>query len=166
MDGEEQVPDHESVAFSGTQVVLTVEKVGLKDAKEGYVNPFCTITVASGGTGAVVEGEPPQDTAFAVLREPQHVVFDHKVTLRNSLERLQQLPGVGIFIEMKHYKPKTEKVSCKCYGFMELDELKDGPVVLEVLKSEKPTDFARKGKPKRLSVKDLYMHLTVELTQK
>jgi len=154
------------VAFSGTQIAITVEKIGLKDAKENYMNPYCRITVAGAGSGRCPDGEVPQDTSYAVRRDPQYLVFDQTITLRTPLEHLEQIPGVAIFIELQHFKAKSDKVSTKCYSFMELDELVDGPVVLEILKCEKPTDFQRKGKPKRLSVKDLHMHVSVQLTQK
>jgi len=86
--------------------------------------------------------------------------------LKSPLEKLEQIPGVAIFFEFRHYKTKGEYVSTKCYSFMELDELHDGPVLLEILKCEKPTDFARKTKPTRLSKKDLHLYLTVQMTHK
>ena len=41
-------------------------------------------------------------------------------------------PGAGIFFELKHYKPSKRSISVKCFSFMELDELKSGPAVLEM----------------------------------
>lgn len=40
---------------------------------------------------------------------------------------------------------------------MEMDEIKSGPITLEVYK--KPAIFDRKKKPSLLSVKPLYLHL-------
>ena len=75
--------------------------------------------------------------------------------------------GVAVYFEFKHYKTVKEGyVSTKCYSFLTIDELKDGPLILEILKCEKPTDFARAKEPVRLSVKELYLHLNVELTHK
>ena len=129
-----------------------------------------------------MEGEPPIDTPFSTARDPQYVKFGHTIVLKSALEQLEQIPGmhvimsmhlfdmtvlgVAVFFEFRHYKPKGEYESTKCYSFMELDELRDGDVLLEILKCEKPTDFARQKKPQRLSVKDLYLHLKVQLTHK
>ena len=41
-------------------------------------------------------------------------------------------PGAAIFFEFKHYKPKKRFTSTKCFGFMELDEIKPGPIVIEL----------------------------------
>jgi len=153
-------------AFSGTQISITIDKIGLKDAKDGYINSHFTVSVAEAGSGALVEGEPPIDTPFSTARDPQYVKFGHTIVLKSALEQLEQIPGVAVFFEFRHYKPKGEYESTKCYSFMELDELRDGDVLLEILKCEKPTDFARQKKPQRLSVKDLYLHLKVQLTHK
>lgn len=166
MDGEVTESKPEIVEFSGTAISITVDKLGLKDAQDGYINSHFTITVAEAGTGEIVEGEPPVDTPFSTSRDPQYVNFGHTITLKSPLEKLEQIPGVAIFFEFKHYKTKGEYVSTKCYSFMELDELQDGPVLLEILKCEKPTDFARKAKPARLSKKELHLHLNVQLTHK
>lgn len=52
--------------------------------------------------------------------------------------------------------------SCKAYAFLEMDEIRSGPVTLEVYK--KPANYARTKKPSLLSVKPYYLHinLTVE----
>jgi len=41
-------------------------------------------------------------------------------------------PGAAIFFEFKHYKPKKERVSTRCFSFMELDEIRDGTISLEM----------------------------------
>lgn len=38
----------------------------------------------------------------------------------------------AVFFEFKHYKPKKQKISTKCYSFMEQDELKNGTHPLEM----------------------------------
>ena len=111
--------------------------------------------------------QAPLDTAFASSREAQHLIFGDTglIELEEPLEYLEQQPGVAIFFEFKHFKTKGDGyVSTKCYSFMELDELKNGEVTLEILKCEKPTDFARIGTPTRLSVKPLYLHIMCEIT--
>uniref|UniRef100_A0A8C2URB6 Axin interactor, dorsalization associated n=1 Tax=Chinchilla lanigera TaxID=34839 RepID=A0A8C2URB6_CHILA len=67
-----------------------------------------------------------------------------------------RVPGAAIFFEFKHYKPKKKFTSTKCFAFMEMDEIKPGPIVIELYK--KPTDFKRK-KLQLLTKKPLYLHL-------
>uniref|UniRef100_A0A7N5P4M1 Axin interactor, dorsalization associated n=1 Tax=Ailuropoda melanoleuca TaxID=9646 RepID=A0A7N5P4M1_AILME len=67
-----------------------------------------------------------------------------------------RVPGAAIFFEFKHYKPKKRFTSTKCFAFMEMDEIKAGPMVIELYK--KPTDFKRK-KLQLLTKKPLYLHL-------
>uniref|UniRef100_A0A8C7BDE7 Axin interactor, dorsalization associated n=1 Tax=Neovison vison TaxID=452646 RepID=A0A8C7BDE7_NEOVI len=67
-----------------------------------------------------------------------------------------RVPGAAIFFEFKHYKPKKRFTSTKCFAFMEMDEIKAGPIVIELYK--KPTDFKRK-KLQLLTKKPLYLHL-------
>jgi hypothetical protein len=52
--------------------------------------------------------------------------------------------------------------SCKAYSFLEMDELKDGPVALEVYR--KPPDFTRSRQPSLLSVKPLYLHVNLSIS--
>ena len=58
--------------------------------------------------------------------------------------------------------PCAAQKSCKCYCFMEMDEIRTGPITLEVYK--KPPNYARTKEPSLLSVKPFYLHLylTVE----
>ncbi|RXM33709.1 Axin interactor, dorsalization-associated protein [Acipenser ruthenus] len=67
-----------------------------------------------------------------------------------------KVPGAAIFFELKHYKPKKRFTSTKCFAFMEMDEIKPGPIIVELYK--KPTDFKRK-KLNLLTKKPLYLHL-------
>uniref|UniRef100_H0VVL8 Axin interactor, dorsalization associated n=1 Tax=Cavia porcellus TaxID=10141 RepID=H0VVL8_CAVPO len=67
-----------------------------------------------------------------------------------------RVPGAAVFFEFKHYKPKKRFTSTKCFAFMEMDEIKPGPIVIELYK--KPTDFKRK-KLQLLTKKPLYLHL-------
>ena len=55
-----------------------------------------------------------------------------------------------------HYKNKKGKNSCRCWAFMEYDEVENGPVALELYK--KPADFMRK-KIQLHSIKDLFLHI-------
>lgn len=158
--------------FTGTAIEITVEKLGLKDASQGYINSHFTITVADS------DGEPveePINTPFSTMpRDPQHINFEHSVTFKSPKEFLEQIPRVAIYFEFKHEKPKSDYVSTKCFSIMEFDELQDGPVVLEVLKCDKEgtfgghktVDFSKRSGFQRLSVKDLHLHLRVQLTHK
>lgn len=40
--------------------------------------------------------------------------------------------GFAIFLELKHYKPSKRRTSIKCYSLLEQDELKPGPLALEL----------------------------------
>ena len=40
--------------------------------------------------------------------------------------------GTAIFFEFKHYKPKKDIVSTRCFAFMEQDEFKPGPACIEL----------------------------------
>jgi len=42
------------------------------------------------------------------------------------------IPGTAIFFEFKHYKPKKDIVSTRCFAFMEQDELKPGSACIEL----------------------------------
>jgi hypothetical protein len=53
--------------------------------------------------------------------------------------------------------------SCKAYCYMEMDEIKNGPITLEVYK--KPANYSRSKKPALLTVKPLYLHLDLSLIQ-
>lgn len=40
--------------------------------------------------------------------------------------------GFAIFFELKHYKPKKRALSSYCWAFLEQDEVKEGPTILEL----------------------------------
>lgn len=155
---------------------ITIDKIGLKDAQQGYVDAHFTVSVVAQGTGELLPNEPAQDTPTWASREGQYIHFGHTITLNTPIERLEKIPGWAIFFELKHRKSKSSSIaskcytkddyiSTKCYSFMELDECQSGPVVLEVCKCEKPTDLARIKRPYLLSSKELYLHLTVNFEQ-
>ncbi|KAK3092632.1 hypothetical protein FSP39_005182 [Pinctada imbricata] len=135
-----------------TLITVRVERIGLKDATQ-YIDPFISISVKdSAGTDLTTS----QDTPVAAHKEEQYVKFSDDVHIQKSLDSLPM--GFAIFFEFKHFKPKKKVVSTKCWAFMEKDEIKEGPVVLELYK--KPTDYKRKS-IKLLTVKPLYLHLKV-----
>ncbi|XP_030158183.1 axin interactor, dorsalization-associated protein isoform X2 [Lynx canadensis] len=97
---------------------------------------------------------PVQDTPVASRKEDTYVHFNVDIELQKHVEKLTK--GAAIFFEFKHYKPKKRFTSTKCFAFMEMDEIKAGPIVIELYK--KPTDFKRK-KLQLLTKKPLYLHL-------
>ena len=49
-----------------------------------------------------------------------------------EITKLQCFAGFAVFFEFKHYKPKKKSISTKCWAFLEKDEIKEGPVVIEL----------------------------------
>lgn len=106
---------------------ITIEKIGIKDP-ESLFQPFLSISVRT-KDGECIEG--PYDTSYSSQREGMYIVFQAtSIKLRTPTDQLSS--GAGIFFELKHYKPSKRSISVKCFSFMELDELKSGPAVLEM----------------------------------
>ncbi|XP_051954004.1 axin interactor, dorsalization-associated protein-like [Xyrauchen texanus] len=133
-----------------TLLTLTIEKIGLKDAGQ-CIDPYITVSVKDLNG---IDLNPVQDTPVATRKEDTYIHFGVNVEIQKHLEKLPK--GAAIFFELKHYKPKKTFTSTKCFAFMEMDEIKAGPVVIELYK--KPTDFKRK-KLTLLTKKPLYLHL-------
>ncbi|XP_030854664.1 axin interactor, dorsalization-associated protein isoform X1 [Strongylocentrotus purpuratus] len=137
-----------------TGLSIHLEKIGLKDSTS-YLDPFITVSVKD---MAGVDVMKSQDTPVATKREDQYVIYKSNVELQKPLEKLPK--GTAVFFEFKHYKAKKRTISCKCFAFMEMDEIKHGPLVIELYR--KPTDFKRK-KLSLLTSKPLYLHLNLIL---
>ncbi|XP_037305035.2 axin interactor, dorsalization-associated protein isoform X1 [Pungitius pungitius] len=133
-----------------TLLTLKIEKIGLKDAGQ-CIDPYMTISVKDLNG---VDVNPVQDTPVACRKEDTYVHFSVDIEIQRHVEKLPK--GAAIFFEFKHYKPKKRFTSTKCFAFMEMDEIKPGPIVIELYK--KPTDFKRK-KLQLLTKKPLYLHL-------
>ncbi|KAL6095812.1 aida [Pungitius sinensis] len=133
-----------------TLLTLKIEKIGLKDAGQ-CIDPYMTISVKDLNG---VDVNPVQDTPVACRKEDTYVHFSVDIEIQRHVEKLPK--GAAIFFEFKHYKPKKRFTSTKCFAFMEMDEIKPGPIVIELYK--KPTDFKRK-KLQLLTKKQLYLHL-------
>ncbi|KAL0964971.1 hypothetical protein UPYG_G00275110 [Umbra pygmaea] len=131
-------------------LTIKIDKIGLKDAGQ-CIDPYITVSVKdlSG-----IDLNPVQDTPVATRKEDTYIHFSVDVEIQRHIERLPK--GTAIFFEFKHYKPKKRFTSTKCFAFMEMDEIKPGPIVIELYK--KPTDFKRK-KLQLLTKKPLYLHL-------
>uniref|UniRef100_A0A3B5AVH7 Axin interactor, dorsalization associated n=1 Tax=Stegastes partitus TaxID=144197 RepID=A0A3B5AVH7_9TELE len=133
-----------------TLLTIKIEKIGLKDAGQ-CIDPYMTISVKDLNG---VDLNPVQDTPVATRKEDTYIHFSVDVEIQRHVEKLPK--GAAIFFEFKHYKPKKRFTSTKCFAFMEMDEIKPGPIVIELYK--KPTDFKRK-KLQLLTKKPLYLHL-------
>ncbi|XP_049561808.1 axin interactor, dorsalization-associated protein isoform X1 [Orcinus orca] len=156
-----------------TLLTIRIEKIGLKDAGQ-CIDPYITVSVKDLNG---IDLTPVQDTPVASRKEDTYVHFNVDIELQKHVEKLTKAlrldPGAraahtflnivkllvtcaAIFFEFKHYKPKKRFTSTKCFAFMEMDEIKPGPIVIELYK--KPTDFKRK-KLQLLTKKPLYLHL-------
>ncbi|KAJ8355457.1 hypothetical protein SKAU_G00182510 [Synaphobranchus kaupii] len=133
-----------------TLITIKIEKIGLKDAGQ-CIDPYITVSVKDLNA---VDLNSIQDTPVATRKEDTYIHFGVDVEIQKHLEKLSK--GTAIFFEFKHYKPKKRFTSTKCFAFMEMDEIKPGPIVIELYK--KPTDFKRK-KLHLLTKKPLYLHL-------
>ncbi|XP_005996083.1 axin interactor, dorsalization-associated protein isoform X2 [Latimeria chalumnae] len=132
-----------------TLLTIKIEKIGLKDAGQ-CIDPYITLSVKDVNG---VDVTPVQDTPVAARKEDMYVHFNVDIEIQKHVEKLPK--GAAIFFEFKHYKPKKRFTSTKCFAFMEMDEIKPGPTVIELYK--KPTDFKRK-KLQLLTKKPLYLH--------
>jgi len=139
----------------GVQLSIQIEKIGLKNAVQ-YLDPFITIQVID-SNGETLEST--QDTPCSNQKKENYIYYTCNVEIQTQINKLP--PGSAILFEFKHWKPKGEYISTKCWAFMELDEIKPGPAVLELY--QKPTDHKRK-KLRLLSVKPLYLHLNLKET--
>jgi len=110
----------------GTQLSIHIEKIGLKDASQ-YLDPFITVKVID-KYGDVLETQ--QDTPCSNQKKENYIYFSCNAEIQTNINRLPS--GSAILFEFKHWKPKGEYVSTKCWSFMELDEIKPGPSVLEL----------------------------------
>ncbi|KAG6620752.1 Axin interactor [Phytophthora cinnamomi] len=138
-----------------TYLNIRITKIGLKDA-EVYVNPTMAVSVFdySGKTM-----EETRETGAGVCSEPRHVTFNANIHLATNLRKMED-HGAAITFEFFHYKAKKRKKSCRCWALLELDEIKDGPAVLELY--QKPMDPKRK-RIHLFTEKELYLQLELQL---
>ncbi|KAJ0060974.1 hypothetical protein NL108_003304, partial [Boleophthalmus pectinirostris] len=109
-----------------TLLTIKIEKIGLKDAGQ-CIDPYITISVKDVNG---VDVNPAQDTPVASRKEDTYIHFNIDVEVQRHVEKLPK--GAAIFFEFKHYKPKKRFTSTKCFAFMEMDEIKPGPIVIEL----------------------------------
>ncbi|XP_076464156.1 axin interactor, dorsalization-associated protein-like isoform X2 [Babylonia areolata] len=137
-----------------TLLTVRVEQLGLKDASQ-FIDPFLTVSVKDNQGQDMMAS---QDTPPAQEKRDTCIIFNMDVHIQKAIESLP--PGFAVFFELKHYKPKKQMVSTRCWACLEKDEIKEGPLALELYK--KPTDYRRKN-INLLTVKPLYLHLRLQL---
>jgi len=137
-----------------TYLTVFLDKIGIKECAT-LLDCYITMHVKD---EFCVDVSAAQDTAITNHKDPPYIVFSYNLLMTTPLELFPK--GAAIFFELHHFKPKKSSSSCKCFTFMEMDELKEGGAALELYK--KPTDFKRK-KLTLLSVKPLYLHVKLKL---
>ncbi|KXJ19840.1 axin interactor, dorsalization-associated protein [Exaiptasia diaphana] len=134
------------------RLTIRIDKIGLKDAAS-HINSFFSVHVKDNDCVSVAMS---QDTPVSNTKDGNYIIFGIEVEIQKHIEKLPK--GTAIFFELKHYKPKKNMVSTKCFGFMEQDELRSGEACIELYR--KPTDYRRK-KLNLLTSKPLYLYLTL-----
>ncbi|XP_026551506.1 axin interactor, dorsalization-associated protein isoform X2 [Pseudonaja textilis] len=109
-----------------TLLTIKIEKIGLKDAGQ-CIDPYITVSVKDLNG---IDLTPVQDTSVAPRKEDTYIHFNVDIEIQKHVEKLTK--GAAIFFEFKHYKPKKRFTSTKCFAFMEMDEIKAGPIVIEL----------------------------------
>jgi len=141
----------------GEEIVrLTISHIGLKDAAS-YLDPFFNVSIR-GADGSEVE--EPQDTPHpSTARKDRSVEFAATVFLQTPLHLLPD--DAAVFFEFRHWKPKKNKFSTRCWSMLTIEEIKkhkEASLTLEIY--AKPADYKRK-KFVRHSVKDLWLHVSL-----
>ncbi|XP_034860032.1 axin interactor, dorsalization-associated protein-like [Mirounga leonina] len=116
-----------------TSLTIRIEKTSLKDAGQ-CIDPYITVSLKDLNG---IDLTPVQDMPVSSRKEDMYVHFNVDIELQKHFEKLTK--GASIFFEFKHYKPKKRFTSTKCFAFMEMDEIKAGPIVVKLYK--KLTDF-------------------------
>ncbi|CAK4069037.1 unnamed protein product [Aphanomyces euteiches] len=144
------------VAASTTDgVTIFIEKIGLKDA-DRYIDPQIVVSVVD-KTLAVVQDKV--ETAVAMGRQSPYIFFETSLTLEANLDKLRQ-NDCTIFFEFVHYKKDKRKKSVRCWTMLEMDEIKPGPLALELY--AKPCDVSKRA-VHLFTVKPLYLHIELQL---
>ncbi|CAK8692711.1 axin interactor, dorsalization-associated protein-like [Clavelina lepadiformis] len=136
-------------------VTVSIVKIGMKDAAD-YIDPYF---VVSSKDKSGLDLCPAQNTPTSTSRDDTYLFFNVNVELQLALEDM--IRGSAVFFEMRYFKQKRKTTVTKCFAFMEIDELKAGPCVIELYK--KPLDYRRK-KLTLLTSKPLYLHLGIIIT--
>ncbi|KAJ9444434.1 putative axin interactor, dorsalization-associated protein-like [Diplonema papillatum] len=160
---EDMAPENKGRLFGppklelGQQALkIHIVNIGLKDALD-YLDPFIAVSVRTGSTERhLVEAE--QLTPHPKKRVPVGISFNTTVYILTPIGDIP--PRANIFFEFKHYKPKKEKISTRCWSMLSPDEFTEGPKALEIY--AKPTDFSAKKFHKH-SNKPLFFNIVVSI---
>jgi len=141
---------------SKSYMTITIDRVGIKDAGT-YLDPFMIVTLADARASIIEQ----QMTPVATTQRGQYVYFDNiAVNFETPFEHVLE-GNCGVFFEFCHFKQAKNKVSCRCWGFLENDEIvEQESISLELYK--KPADFRRK-RIHLFSVKELYLYINVKI---
>ncbi|KAI6659161.1 Axin interactor, dorsalization-associated protein [Oopsacas minuta] len=134
---------------------VRIEKIGLKNA-QSLVDPSITILVKNKKGDDL---SPSQSTPITHKTDICYIWFNQTVYIQNSLQSLDKEDR--IYFILQHFKQKENKISTRGFSILELDEIEEGIIALEIYK--KPVQFKKK-KLSLLSVKPLYLHLTLHIT--
>lgn len=134
-------------------VNVWVDRIGFKDETWKFFEPkICMYVVEAGKIKGVtvVSNVTP-------VHNGKYFVFDEQLQLAQALESI--VPGSAIIFEFRH--KKGNRISTKCWAFLEREELTKGTHALELYK--KPVNLNRKNLS-LFTVKPLYLHLDVDIT--
>eukprot|EP00039_Didymoeca_costata_P000666 m.46739 g.46739 ORF g.46739 m.46739 type:complete len:332 (-) comp10401_c0_seq1:3810-4805(-) len=137
-----------------TGITIRILYITLQDANT-YIEPFFTVSIHD-KDGSAIKGGEAQDTPPTNEHQDMNLIFNQDVHMQIPLEAMPK--DAAIFFEFKHYKPRKQKVSTKCFAFLEMDELKNGKTPMELY--QKPTDFRRK-KVYALTDKPHYLYVLI-----
>jgi hypothetical protein len=138
-----------------TTISIYIDKIGLKDA-QSLANGRITVSVEE--KGEVLE---EQSTPESNSKKLHYINFQETVYIQKPFDQFSK--DTSIFFEFKHFKQQKNKLSTKCFAFVEYEEIqKAGDACLELYK--KPTDFTKK-KLSLVTAKMLYLHIRITLHQ-
>jgi len=145
---------------SGGSLDIYIDKIGLKDA-QSYIDAHITVSVVDKTGSQVLES---QDTPNSSRMKPNYVTFEHNCAkITTDIDSFEK--GSVLFFEFKHYKPKSKKVSTRCFTFMEWDEIvksNNNMTCLELYK--KPTQLKRTNLNLH-TIKKLFLHVSVGINR-
>jgi len=170
--GPDRPPNTRPVAGAGTlraqptnlkpgdeTLSVFIEKWGFKDGASKFRDPQVVVSVRNMNgdpVEAVQETPVPRGQGAA---NQNYVFFEKWVHIQTTLNKLGS--KCAIFFEFRHYKPDKKKRSIKSYCMLEMDEIRSGPIQLEIYK--KPANYKRNRDPSLLSVKPFYLHLDLRI---
>jgi len=143
----------------GTRIEVIVDRIGLKDADD-CIDPFISVSVID-HRGKFVGKQ--QSTSPPSKRRPQYINFGCLVHLQNVLDDMGA--GWAILFECKHFKPRSKKISTKCWCFIEFEDIRAGQQALELYKKPTIMDTAEKRlkNVKLHTIKPLFLHVDLKL---